>query len=236
MRIETDVRARGAVKVGHEFQRGAFDHGADRQLHRFQRALAAGNIEDVAVQDVEHAGLYFLADDLLLVGDDIDDFQSTCVDQTQVERHVHHQGAAIGHALEAGILGVASIGVHARRADIVVQFGNAADDEEVGAGDLTGHDLAVIRRTRRIGDGVIGDQLVVGVFQLQFADRGIETLDLAGAGLGKRRHRHQRGALGNFAAAIQRGAAGVIRDAADGQTRRGQAMGAGIGAEAHQRI
>lgn len=203
MRIEADAGTRSAIKIGHEFQRGAFDHGADRQLHRFKRALAAGDIENVAVQHVEHAGLHFLADDLLLVGNDIDDLQGTGIDKAQIKRDVHHQGAAIGHALEAGVLGIAGIGVNARRADIVVQFGDAADDEEVGTGDLTGHDLAVISRTRRVGHGVVGDQLVIGVFQFQFADRGIEALDLTRAGLGQGGHRHQGRALGDFAATVQ---------------------------------
>ena len=84
---------------------------------------------------------------------------------------------------------------------------------------------------------VIADQLVVGVFQFHFGDRGVETLDHMHAGLVQGAHRHQGGAGGDLAArAVGFGLAGIVGDLADRDAHRAladkaahAAQGRGIG-------
>src|SRR5690606_21858418 len=138
--VEADFRAGGAVQIGHELDRGAFDQGADGQLNRLQAAGPGGNVEDVAVQEVEHAGRHFAADDLLLIGDDIHDFEGGGLHQTQVDRDVHHEHLAGDQARAAVLFHFAAGDVEAARADVVVHLGDAADHIEVRARHLTGQD------------------------------------------------------------------------------------------------
>ena len=88
-------------------------------------------------------------------------------------------------AIAAGILG----------ANVEVQFGDAAHDVIVGTGNGAGDDLAIVAALRVL---VAGDQLVVGIFQFHFGDRGVETLDHVDAGLGQGAHRHQAAPFVSF--------------------------------------
>ena len=115
--------------------------------------------------------------------------------------------------------GAAAVAVGVLGADVEVQFGDAAHDVIVGAGDRAGHDLAEIARPA--GCLVVADQLVVGVFQFHFGDRGVETLDHVDAGLGQGAHRHQGGARRDLAArAVGFGLAGIVGDLADRDAHR----------------
>ena len=86
----------------------------------------------------------FTPDDLLLVRDDIDDFECLGVDQAQVETDIHDIELAIDDALAIGGVTVADEGVGAERADVVVKLGDAADEIEVRARDLTGEDATEV--------------------------------------------------------------------------------------------
>src|SRR5690606_26442461 len=171
--------------------------GADGQLNRLQAAGPGGNVEDVAVQEVEHAGRHFAADDLLLIGDDIHDFEGGGLHQTKVDRDVHHEHLAGDQARAAVLFHFAAGDVEAARADVVVHLGDAADDVEVRARHLTRQDAAEGGVLGRAVRHVVADQLVVGVAQLQLRHRGVVALDDAGAGLGQRGVRHQGRALGD---------------------------------------
>ena len=188
-------------------------------MDRLQRAFAGGDVDQGVVEEGEHAGADFAADDLLLVRDHVDDFERARVDQAEVERDVHHVETAADVADAVARVGVAALGVNADRADVVVEFGDAADEVVVGARHLAGIDAADV-----VVAAFLADQAVVGVAQFEFGDRGVEALDQARAGLGERRHRHQRGALRDAAAAVFVDGAGVIEDAADGDAGRGDVV------------
>ena len=76
---------------------------------------------------------------------------------------------------------MAALGVNAHRADVVVQFGDAADEVVVGARHLAGEDAADV-----VVAAFLADQAVVGVAQFELGDRGVEALDQARAGFGER--------------------------------------------------
>src|SRR5690606_30093453 len=68
-----------AVEVGGHLDHGALHQRAHRQLHGLERPGPGRDVEDVAVEHVEHAQADFAAHHLLLVGD-----------------HVHHlEGAGV---------------------------------------------------------------------------------------------------------------------------------------------
>ena len=136
--------AGGVIEARDHFQHRAFDHRAHRELDRLERALADRGVEEVRAQEVEHAGRDLAADDLLLVGDHVDDLRGVGVDQPKVEADIHHIDVAAGSALDAVGGGAAAVGAGAFRADVEVQFGDAADEVVVGAGDRTRDDLAVV--------------------------------------------------------------------------------------------
>ena len=67
----------------------------------------------------------------------------------------------------------------------------------------------------------VGDQFVVGVFELHLGDGRIETLDERNARFRQRRHCHQRGALCQLAAAIVGFQfAGVVGDLSHSDAKR----------------
>ena len=87
--------------------------------------------------------------------------------------------------LQAWRAGPAAVELGAGGADVEVQLGDAADEVEVRARHLAGVNLAVVDRALRRGAGQVGDQLVVGVLQLELRDRGVVALDQGRARLGQ---------------------------------------------------
>ncbi len=220
-----------AVEVAHHFNDGALHASADRELNRLERAFTGGDVHQGIVEEGEHAGAEFAADDLLLVGDDVDHFERAGIDDAEVERDVHHVEASADVAAIAARCGVADEGVHARRADVVVEFGDAADEVIVRAGHLASEDAANVV----VACAFLADQAVVGVAQLEFGDRSVEALDQARAGFGESRDRHQRGALGDAAAAVFVDGAGVVEDAANSDARSDDALRAAVVGQAIER-
>ena len=192
------------IEAGHHLQHRAFDDRTHRKLDRLKGAFAERSVEEGMAEEVEHAGLNLAADDLLLVGDHVHDFERVGVDEAQVEAHIHHIHVRAGGALQCIRRGAAAVGAGAHRTDVEVHFGHAADEVVVGAGDRARENLAIVAAGRAVLRAVAGDQFVVGVFELHLGDRGIEPLDQRNARFRECAHRHQRGALGDFAAGIVR--------------------------------
>ena len=113
----------------------------------------------------------------------------------------------------------AAVGIGADGTDVEVQLGDAADEVIVGARDRARENLAIVARL--IALLVVGDELVVGVFELHLGDGGVEALDERHAGFRERRHRHQGCALRELLAAVVGfHLAGVVGDLADGDAQR----------------
>src|ERR1700722_17209612 len=134
--LQADFRPGGPVEVRHHLEHGALNHRADTELDRLKAAFASGDVVDVAVEEIEKADPDLTADDLLLIGDDVGHLQGAGVDQTQVQPDVHHIELAGDLGLEAGDGGVAALNVEARRTDVEVQLGDAADEIEIRSGHL----------------------------------------------------------------------------------------------------
>src|SRR5690606_13439664 len=123
-----------------------------------------GDVEDVAVEDVEHAQPDFAPHHLLLVGDHVHHLERAGVDQAQVQAEVNHEEARGRGALEVLGIQVAPGGGDAGRTDVEVERGDAARHIEVGAWHLARQDAAVFGRRVRGGGRLVGDKPVVGVF------------------------------------------------------------------------
>src|SRR5690606_3673986 len=63
------------VEAAHHFDDGAFDASADRELNRLKRAFATGDVDDGVVEEREHAGAEFAANDLLLIRNHVDNLE-----------------------------------------------------------------------------------------------------------------------------------------------------------------
>src|SRR3546814_6116305 len=111
-------------------------------------------------------------------------------------------------------------GVDAARTNVEVQFGDAADEIEVAAADFSGEDLAIVAALLIAGAGV-ADELVVGIFEFEFGDRGVVALDEWHTGLAESGHGHQRRALRQLAArTVGFFLARVVADVADRAAHR----------------
>src|SRR5690606_11934475 len=135
---------------------------------------------------------------LLLKADRLVDEQRLAAHDAQIQRDVHRVHAALGTDARDGDFAAA-------RLDVVVELGDAADDEVVGLPDgaavirLPGNRLAAsIRRIDGVG-GAVAELAAVEIDKLGFGYAGVEAFVQPNrfANLAEGRVGHQRAALGD---------------------------------------
>ena len=135
-------QAEGVIKIANAAcfdtiqRRGKFEDGTlyerpHSELDRLQRSPAGRYVDDCIAPERKHAGADLAADDLLLVGDDVDNLEGFGVHQTQIDSDIHHIHAAVENAGRIRIDAVATEDINALGSNIEIQFGDAANQMKV---------------------------------------------------------------------------------------------------------
>ena len=125
----------GAIKRHNHFQDGTFDDRADAELQRLVSAFASAEVECAAAKEVKYTSDNFAADDLLLVGNNMDNFQCLAVNEAKIDPDIHDGEAHGGAEADAGWAEIVIATFNTIVADVEIQFCDAAYEVVVAAAD-----------------------------------------------------------------------------------------------------
>ena len=203
-------------------------------MRRLRPAGTPRQVEDVAVEEVEHPQADLPPDHLLLIGDQLHHLLGAGVHQPQIDGHVHHIGGGLQAALGIERVHRSARAVEAAGAEVGIELRDPADQIILRARDLPDGHVAVVFRVLARLVRRVGQELAARIAQLDLRHGGVVAFHQPLPGLGEGGHGEERGPLGQLGACDLVALARHVGDAAHRDPGRGDPVLPGIGGEAGQ--